>query len=581
MSVPTKEATMTSVPTGTLIRAAAGLLAGALMLSACSSRKEEDPMHHKDGAGSSTLSADIARYAPTVIAADTSALSPGDRTALRSLVRAAAVMDRLFLRQTWAGNEETMRRLAADQSPEGRERYRYFMINMGPWSRLDGNSAFLPDVPPIRPQGANYYPDDMTRQEFDAWIAALAPADRARATGYFTTIRRAPDRSLTIVPYRSEYGDLLPEAARHLREAAAATDNPSLRTYLTLRADAFLSDDYYASDIAWMDLDSPLDITIGPYEVYMDELFNYKAAFEAFITLRNNAESRKLAFFADHLQEIENSLPIDPAYRNPKLGAAAPIRVVDLVVTGGEARAGVQTAAFNLPNDERVVTERGSKRVMLKNVQEAKFNTILRPIAALVLDPAQRDGLAFDPFFTHILAHELMHGLGPHAITVHGRKSTVRQEMKELSSALEEAKADVTGLFALHSLIDRKQVDASMERPLAVTFLAGIFRSVRFGITEAHGRGMALQFNYMMEHGAIVHDSTADTYRVDLATFRKVAAKLTGEIMTVQAEGDYAGAKTLLDRYGVMSPPLQRTLDRLKAIPVDIAPEYPLTRMGA
>jgi hypothetical protein len=254
---------------------------------------------------------------------------------------------------------------------------------------------------------------------------------------------------------------------------------------------------------------------------------------------------------------------------------------VDLVVTGGESRAGVQTAAFNLPNDERVVAKRGSKRVMLKNVQEAKFNTILKPIAALVLDPSQRNDVAFEPFFTHILAHELMHGLGPHAITVNGRKSTVRQEMKELSSALEEAKADVAGLFALHVMIDRKQLDSVITRPLAVTFLASIFRSIRFGITEAHGRGMALQFNYMLENGAIVHDSTSDTYRVDVSKFADVASRLTGRIMTIQAEGNYVGAKELLDTYGVMTPRLERTLTRLAAIPVDIAPDYPLAQVGA
>jgi hypothetical protein len=571
---------MKSMPSMMSLSAAVLLFIGVFVLPACSTRKEDESMRQKGQESSSKLSTDIARYAPTVITADTPALSPGDRKALASLVRAAAVMDRLFLRQTWSGNEETMRTLAADQTTEGRERYRYFMINMGPWSRLDANASFVPGTPATRPQGANYYPEDMTREEFDTWLATLPEADRERATGYFTTIRRRPDTTLSIAPYSREYADLLPEAAAHLREASAATDNLSLRKYLSLRADAFLSDDYYKSDLAWMDLDSPLDVTIGPYEVYMDELFNYKAAFEAFITLRNEHESTQLAFFATHLQEIENMLPIRPAYRNPRLGAAAPIRVVDLIVTGGEARAGVQTAAFNLPNDERVVTERGSKRVMLKNVQEAKFNTILKPIAALVLDPSQQTNVAFEPFFTHILAHELMHGLGPHAITVNGKKSTVRQEMKELGSALEEAKADVAGLFALHSLIERKLLDAGMTKPLAVTFLAGIFRSVRFGITEAHGRGMALQFNYMIENGAIVHDSTSDTYRVDFTKLAEVASTLTGVIMTIQAEGDYDRAKTLLDTYGVMTPQLQRTLDRLQAIPVDIAPEYPLARMA-
>lgn len=547
----------------------------ATLLPGCQSRDDEQNRQEHTSMASS-LSADIARYAPTVISADTGSLSAGDRRALRSLIRAAAVIDTIFLRQTWSGNEATMHRLAADTTAESRERYRYFMINMGPWSRLDDNRSFAPGTPPRRPEGANYYPADMTREEFTRWIQALPAPGRERATGYFTVIRRNPDSTLGIVPYSREYADLLPAAAKHLRNAAVATDNPSLRKFLNLRAAAFLSDDYYGSDMAWMDLESPLDVTIGPYEVYMDELFNYKAAFEAFITLRNEEESRKLAFFSDHLQEIENVLPINPEYRNPRLGASAPIRVVDLVVTGGEPRAGVQAAAFNLPNDARVVMKRGSKRVMLKNVQEAKFNGILRPIAAMVLDSSQVKGIAFEPFFTFILAHELMHGLGPQAITVNGRSTTVRQEMKELGSALEEAKADIAAFFALHFLIEKGLLQPSLSKQLEVTFLAGIFRSVRFGITEAHGRGTALQFNYMLENGAIIHDRAADTYSVDHSRFSDVVTKLTGEIMTIQAEGDYARAQKLLAAYGVISPAMQRTLDRLKSIPVDIAPEYPL-----
>jgi len=331
------------------------------------------------------------------------------------------------------------------------------------------------------------------------------------------------------------------------------------------------------SDVAWMKLDSPIEPTIGPYEVYMDKLYNYKAAFEAFIALRDNEETARLERFASKLQEIENNLPIDPRYRNPKLGALAPIRVVDEVATGGEARAGVQTAAFNLPNDERITGAMGSKRVMLKNVQEAKFREILTPIARVAIDPAQQPWIAFEPFFTHILAHELMHGLGPHNITVQGRKTTARQEMKDLSSAFEEAKADISGLFALQYLIDRGVVDSSMEQPMYVTFLAGVFRSVRFGITEAHGRGMALQFNYLMDAGAFEYDESAGTFRVNFDRIKDAARKLTGEIMTIQAQGDYASAKQMLDRGAVIRPPMGRVLDRLAAIPVDIEPHFPLS----
>jgi hypothetical protein len=416
----------------------------------------------------------------------------------------------------------------------------------------------------------------MSKDEFTSWVATLPEAEQKRATGFFTTIRRNSAGTLTVVPYNEEYAALLTPLASKLREAAAHTDNASLKTFLAKRADALLSNEYYDSDVAWMDLESPIDVTIGPYEVYMDELFNYKAAFEAYITLRNDEETAKLAKFSGMLQDIENHLPIDPRYRNPKLGAMAPIRVVDEVAIGGEARAGVQTAAFNLPNDERVTAEKGSKRVMLKNVQEAKFKTILVPLASAVLDPSQRSLIAFEPFFTHILAHELMHGLGPHTIMAGGKKSTVRQAMRDLGSALEEAKADIAGLFALQYLIDKGLVDKATEQQMYVTYLAGVFRSVRFGIKEAHGKGMALQFNYLSDNGAFAYDSTAGTFRVNFDKVKEATLKLTGHIMTIQAEGNYAKAKELLDTYAVIRPPMQKALDSLKNIPVDIAPHFPL-----
>jgi hypothetical protein len=323
-----------------------------------------------------------------------------------------------------------------------------------------------------------------------------------------------------------------------------------------------------------MDLDGPIEPTIGPYEVYLDGLFNYKAAFEAYICLRDDSSTAKLASFSAHLQEIENALPIDPRFRNPKLGTLAPIRVVDEVVTGGEAREAVQTAAFNLPNDERVTAEKGSKRVMLKNVQEAKFMTILKPIAGIAIDPAEQPFVAFNPFFTHILAHELMHGLGPHRIMLNGKQTTARQAMQELSSAIEEAKADVSGLFALQYMIDHGLIDKSMEKQMYITYLAGIFRAVRFGINEAHGQGMAMQFNYLMDEGAIVYSEASGLFGADIEKFKAGARKLTGEIMTIQAEGNYDRAKSLLNSYAVIRPSLQRTLDRLAHLPVDIEPQF-------
>ncbi len=510
--------------------------------------------------------------------ADVSALSAGDKLALKKLIEAAAIMDSLYLQQAWSGNLNLLNTLQNDVAEEGKQKLRYFQINMGPWSGLDHDKPFIQGVPDPKPAGANYYPEDMTKEEFTQWLAALPETEQKKATGFFYTIRRDESRKLKVVSYTEEYRPYLERAARLLKDAAELTPNTSLQRFLNTRAEAFLTNDYYESDVAWMELDSPIEPTIGPYEVYMDEIFNYKAAFEAFITLRNDLETNKLAKFSGYLQEIENNLPIDPQYRNPKIGESSPIRVVDLVVTGGEARAGVQTAAFNLPNDEKVTTEKGSKRVMLKNVQEAKFNKVLVPISKVALEEQQLGMISFEPFFTHILAHELMHGLGPHAITVDGKPTTVRQAMKDQSSAFEEAKADISGLFLLQYLIDKGELDKSFEQQMYVTFLAGVFRSVRFGINEAHGRGMALLFNYLFDEGAFTFNSTTQKFSVNIEKMKLASAKLTGEIMTIQAQGDYQKAKSMLENYSVIRPEMQIVLDKLSEIPVDIAPDYTSAR---
>ncbi len=528
--------------------------------------------------GDPELARKIARFAPTTLTADTSKLTPKDRQALEKIIAAAKLLDPLFLRQVWSGNEALEKKLQADTTPAGKQRLHYFYINDGPWSRLDSNEPFIEGVPHEKPPYANYYPEDMTKDEFNSWLATLSDADKQKATGFFHLIRRGPDKKLTLVPYSLAYKEYLPPAAALLREAAALTTNASLKNFLTKRADAFLSDDYYESDVAWMELDSPIDLTIGPYETYEDELFSYKAAFEAYVTLRDDAETAKLTKFSGHLQELENNLPIDPKYRNPKLGAASPIRVVNEIFGSGEGNSGVQTAAFNLPNDERVVKEKGSKRVMLKNVQDAKFNKTLIPISRVVLEPAEQSALAFDSFFTHILCHELMHGLGPHNITVNGQETTVRKQLKELYSAIEEAKADMTGLWALQYMIDRGIIEKSMERTLYTTYLASMFRSVRFGITEAHGRGVALQFNYLTDEGAIKFSEAKGTFSVDHAKIKDSVRKLTHELLMVEAEGNYAGAKAMLDKYAIIRPPMQQALDRLKEVPVDIEPIFPLVK---
>lgn len=509
------------------------------------------------------LNAMARRFAPAPITVDLGGMPDNERQALQKLVMVAHVMDGIFLRQVWSGNASMLLAL------QGQPALPYFLLNKGPWSRLDQDVAFVSGVA-AKPRGAGFYPEDAAKPALEAWFATLPEAERARATGFYSVIHR-DGASFVTTPYSVEYQGELWLAAKLMREAAALTAQPTLKTYLTKRADAFASNDYYDSEVAWMSLDSSIEPTIGPYEVYEDDLFNYKAAFEAFITVRDEAASKRLAALGAELQGLENALPIDPALRNVKLGGLAPIRVVNVVVTAGDAAHGVMTAAYNLPNDERVVKEKGSKRVMLKNVQEAKFHTVLEPIAALTL--AGGTHIDFDAFFTHILMHELMHGLGPHQIKIAGHASTVRQELKDTYSALEEAKADVSGLWAMQRLVDKGVLDKKLQATMYTTFVASAFRTLRFGLSEAHGKGMAVQLAHYLKMGAVTLAKDG-SFTVDNEKMRQATESLTRELMTLQAHGDYAAATKLLAASTPLSAQLQGVLTKLNALPVDIAPHF-------
>lgn len=525
------------------------------------------------------------RFAPVDLTADTAKLSTGDRVAIARLIEAAKIVDTLQLRQRWSGNEALWAALQKDTTPLGKARRDYFWLNKGPWSIIDGNASFMPAeyagirIPAEKPAGANFYPEGASKQELEAWMNGLPAADKEQAQWFFTVIRKDKAGKFTIVKYSDEYRTELQKLSKLLKDAANATDNASLKKFLNLRADAFLSNDYLASDFAWMDLDSPVDVTIGPYETYNDELFGYKAAFEAYVNVRDQKETEKLNFFGKHMQELENNLPLDPKYRNPKVGAIAPMVVVNQVYGAGDGNMGVQTAAYNLPNDERIIRQRGSKRVMLKNVQEAKFEATLTPISKLVLRPADQEDLDFDSFFTHILAHEIMHGLGPHATTQNGQPSTPRQDLKDAYSTIEEAKADVTGLWALTYMMDKGQLKASLgqgtaaERKLYNTYLASAFRTLHFGLTDSHARGMAIQMNYLLDKGAFVSHGDG-TFSVDFAKIKGAVADLDREFLTIEATGDYARAQDLMKRYVVIRPDVQKALDKMKAVPNDIRPAF-------
>ncbi|MEZ4752201.1 MAG: hypothetical protein R3B54_16665 [Bdellovibrionota bacterium] len=518
----------------------------------------------------------ISRFSPTVLQADIEHLSSGDKEALQHVIEASRYLQDLFAEQVWSENLSLRKKLEADTSELGKKRLHYFNINVGPWSRLDGDDAFLPDVPE-KPLGANFYPADLSKEKFSEWVATLSEEDQEKARGFFSVVRES-DNGLRLVPYSEEYAKYLEPAARELKEAAKLTTNETLRRFLNSRADAFLSDDYYESDLAWLALDAPIDVTIGPYETYEDQLLGYKAAFESVVAIRDDASTAKLATFSKYLQELENNLPMPEEYKNPSIGKSTPIKAVDIVFSAGDARRGVMSIAFNLPNDEKVITEAGSKKVMMKNLNEAKFSKILVPLAEAALAPEQKGDVDFDAFFTHVLMHELVHGIGPHEIEVDGRKTTVRHELKNLYSAIEEAKADVGGLWALQYLVTKGVVDKDLQKHMYRTNLASAFRSVRFGVESAHGRAVALQFNYYVSQGAITFDPQTQKFSVDESKIQEVVKDLLNKLLVIEAKGDYAGAQKLLETHTALSAEMKAVLERAEnaGIPVDLEPIYPM-----
>jgi hypothetical protein len=478
------------------------------------------------------------------------------------------VMDAIFLRQAWTGNPPFAARLATLPGPDGRAARDYYRIMFGPWDRLADFQPFIGRTP--HPAGAGFYPQDMTKEEFETWLAGH-PGDRPAFTSTLTVIRRKTDR-LVAIPYSEEYGDLLRKAGNELRAAAAAADNASLKKFCELRAAAFASDDYTSSDMAWMDLDGPIEVVIGPYETYEDGLFGYKASFEAFVCIVNPEESHNLVGLKAELPFLEANLPIRDEYKNPNRGAESPISVADEVFTAGEAKAGVQTLAFNLPNDERVREAKGSKKVLLKNMMRAKYDAILTPIATRVLPEAEQRLVDFDAYFQFILSHELAHGLGPGRIVKDGRQTEVRLELKELYPAIEEAKADVLGMYDLFALGDKGLVPASVIDRLPATYVAGLFRSARFGTTDAHGRGVVAQTAYLLNAGAI--EVTGDgRFRPVPERFRAAIGDLTQNLLMIEALGSYPDGRAFLEQFGAVVPPaMQRHLDTFGDIPVDVAP---------
>lgn len=513
----------------------------------------------------------VAQFAPATLDFDDSTLQPWEKQVLAKLVEASRVLHDIFFIQVSPKNPDYLAQLRSQQGAGKDAALEYFDIMVGPWDRLEHMQPFLAVGP--KPQGAGFYPPDLTQAELEAWIRAH-PAAKDAFTGYFTVIERK-DGGLVAVPYSRAYHDQLTRAADLLRQAAKLSRNASLSDFLNKRADAFLSDDYYASDVAWMDLTgSRIEPTIGPYEVYEDGLMGYKAAFESFITVEDPAASAELARLKGELPNLEARLPLDARYRNPNRPFESPIRVVDVAYTAGDARRGVQTTAFNLPNDARVIERKGSKKVMLRNVSQAKFDKVLTPIAQTVLEPDLAATIGFKPWFTNVVMHELAHGLGPHAITVGGEKTTVNQALRDRYSAIEEAKADVTGLHNLTVLREKGLYDQDFVDRAFVSHLADLFRGTRFGAGEAHGMANLIQFNYLWDKGAIRYDAATGKFGGKVEDLIAANRDLAHDLLTIEALGDYAAAGQFIQRYGTIRPEMRATLDRLKAIPVDIRPHF-------
>jgi len=513
----------------------------------------------------------------TVIDYDHRLLSANDRKVVAKLIEVSKDIEDLYWQQVSEDTPAYLHELLkwAPKQPQYRQAFSLFYIMKGRWDRLKENEPFLGPfgAEGKKPAGAGFYPTDMTKDEFEKWIAAH-PQDKETFQNTNTVISRQ-DNKLVAVPYSVYYAQFLKPASAKLLEAAKLTQNASLKNYLTKLSAAFLSNDYFQSDTAWMDLNSPIEVVIGPYEVYEDALFNYKASFESFVTVTDKAESQKLSVYAHHLPDMEKNLPIPDEHKNPNRGTDSPIRVVQEIYTAGDSRRGVQTSAFNLPNDERVRQAKGSKKVILKNVMQQKFRLSGDPIARRVLDASQVPLLSFNAYFNHTLFHELSHGLGPGIITgPDGKKVENRLLLKESYSTIEECKADVLGLWNLQYMMDQKILTSFNAKTLYATNIGLMFRSMRFGIDEAHGRGTAVQWNWFREKGAVVPATQKGRFKVDFTKTQEAVRSLANELLMIEATGDYARAQRLLEKYGKATPEMASVNARLTDIPVDIAPVF-------
>ena len=524
---------------------------------------------NQSAATSASEAAAVDKVPDVNVAGDTSFLSAEDKKVVNLLIQAADLMNPIYLRQAAANNPDIRAKIAASGDKALLAR---FDANMGPWDGFDEDKPFFGGA--AKPAGAGFYPVDLSKEQFDAYLAAH-PAEKEALTSPYTVVQRQGDK-LVAVPYHVAYAKWLRPAAKLMDEAAAITTNPSLKKFLTLRATAFRTDDYFDSELAWMDLkDTPIEFVIGPYETYTDGLYGLKTAFEAYVTVRNPAESRALDIYKSHLRDMEANLPVDEQYKNFRRGFESPISVVDQIRGGGDASHGAPSIAFNLPNDEKVREAKGAKKVILKNLVEAKFDKIAGPMAKLVLVPEQA-AMANRKYMTlNTLFHELSHSLGPGSITVGGRATSVDKELKELGSGIEEAKADMLGVWNVKYMMDKGLLPAAEKNQAYASYVVDLFRHMRFGLNEAHAKGSAMQFRYLLARGAIAWDDKAQRFRIDMAKMDGALAALIHDTIKLQGDGDYAGTRAFLAKWSTLDPNAGKVIGTMTGLPVDIRPVYP------
>lgn len=540
------------------------------VLTACNSNTQsQTPPSVTENVADTNLAAQYAKFAEVRMNPNTAFLSDSERAVVNKLIEASDYLSKIYLLQRGANYPALREEIKTKGTTT---QLAMFDLHYGPCDGLEEDAVFYGETP--CPLGAGFYPTDMTKEEFESHISSH-PEDKEAFTSGYTVIRRTEEGALMAVPYNVEYAAYLEPAATLMREAAELSENESLKRFLNLRADAFLSDDYFESEMAWMDLEGNIEIAIGPYEVYDDGLFGYKTAFESFVTIKNPEESAALAKYKDYLKDMEKNLPVEESYKNFSRGFESPIAVTYQVHGGGDNENGVQTIAFNLPNDERVREAKGAKKVILNNVLGAKYDRILAPIGERVLVPEQAK-LTIKKYMSYnTLFHELSHSLGPGTITVDGQETTVNAQLKDLYSGIEEGKADVMGAYNILYMMERGELPSSEKKAFLATYFSGLFRSMRFGLTAAHAKGAAFQYNYFIETGAATWLPDEGHYRVDFPKLEQAISDLTGKVVRVQGDGDYEQAKAFLDTYVKLDEAAKTVLGKLEDIPYDIRPIYP------